>query len=67
MSKALIITCPNCKKEHNWQSSKPWSPFCSERCRLIDLGAWASEQHRIPGQEITQQELEQNSTNQNEV
>jgi endogenous inhibitor of DNA gyrase (YacG/DUF329 family) len=31
-----------------WTSDNPWRPFCSERCKLIDLGEWASESHRIP-------------------
>ncbi len=31
-----------------WEEN-PWRPFCSERCKLIDLGAWASEEYRIPG------------------
>jgi len=33
----------------NWQTA-PFRPFCSERCRLIDLGAWLSEQRTIPGE-----------------
>ncbi len=41
------IFCPNCHIEHNWQDSKPWSPFCSKRCKLIDLGDWASEKFKI--------------------
>jgi endogenous inhibitor of DNA gyrase (YacG/DUF329 family) len=32
-----------------WSEKSPYRPFCSERCRLIDLGAWAAEEHRIPG------------------
>jgi endogenous inhibitor of DNA gyrase (YacG/DUF329 family) len=32
-----------------WTSGNPYRPFCSERCKLIDLGAWADESHRIPG------------------
>jgi endogenous inhibitor of DNA gyrase (YacG/DUF329 family) len=32
----------------DWQTA-PYRPFCSERCRLIDLGAWLSEGHAIPG------------------
>jgi len=32
----------------HWSQSNRFRPFCSERCRLIDLGAWASETHRIP-------------------
>jgi endogenous inhibitor of DNA gyrase (YacG/DUF329 family) len=40
--------CPTCKKEAHWDDN-PFRPFCSERCRLIDLGKWASEDYRIPG------------------
>jgi len=35
-----------------WSPQSPWRPFCSERCKLIDLGAWASEKRSIPGEEI---------------
>lgn len=48
--KTLLVKCPTCGKKHDYYQSKPWSPFCSERCRLIDLGAWASETHRIKGE-----------------
>jgi endogenous inhibitor of DNA gyrase (YacG/DUF329 family) len=41
------IKCPICKKEMNWIDN-PFRPFCSERCKLIDLGKWASEDYRIP-------------------
>lgn len=41
---------------HDYYHSKPWSPFCSERCQLIDLGAWASEEHRIKGESISTSE-----------
>jgi endogenous inhibitor of DNA gyrase (YacG/DUF329 family) len=36
-----------------WSAAAKWRPFCSERCRLIDLGAWMAEQHAIPGEEIS--------------
>jgi len=42
------VNCPTCQRELEWQNA-PFRPFCSERCRLIDLGAWLSEQHAIPG------------------
>jgi len=32
-----------------WTPAERWRPFCSERCKLIDLGAWASEQRAVPG------------------
>jgi uncharacterized protein len=31
-----------------WSDESPYRPFCSDRCRLIDLGAWIAEQHKIP-------------------
>jgi endogenous inhibitor of DNA gyrase (YacG/DUF329 family) len=43
------VNCPTCRRELDWQAA-PFRPFCSERCRLIDLGAWLSEQHAIPGE-----------------
>jgi endogenous inhibitor of DNA gyrase (YacG/DUF329 family) len=42
------VKCPTCGKPVVWSEDNPWRPFCSERCRLIDLGAWAAEEHRIP-------------------
>jgi hypothetical protein len=36
-----------------WSAEAKWRPFCSERCRLIDLGAWITEKHTIPGEEIS--------------
>ena len=45
--------CPQCGREVATLPANPWRPFCSERCRLIDLGAWLSERHAIPGEEVT--------------
>lgn len=42
------VKCPTCEKPAQWNEKNPYRPFCSERCRLIDLGAWADESHRIP-------------------
>ncbi len=47
---ALIVRCPNCKTSMEWSSKNVHRPFCSERCKLIDLGAWANEEHSIPGE-----------------
>ena len=41
------VGCPTCQKQQAWSTDNPWRPFCSERCRLIDFGAWANEEHRI--------------------
>ncbi|MDX1900379.1 MAG: DNA gyrase inhibitor YacG [Gammaproteobacteria bacterium] len=45
------ITCPRCGAKNTWRTDNPVKPFCSERCKLIDLGGWASEQHKIIGEE----------------
>lgn len=44
------VRCPRCRQESTWEGN-PYRPFCSERCRLIDLGAWASEAYRVPADE----------------
>lgn len=46
--KPAVVTCPQCGKEVVWSSDSPYRPFCSERCKLIDLGQWATESYRIP-------------------
>jgi len=45
----IQVQCPTCGTEVVWGPQSPSRPFCSERCRLIDLGAWASETLVIPG------------------
>jgi hypothetical protein len=45
---AARLNCPTCQREIVWSDEYPYRPFCSERCRLIDLGAWLSEQRAIP-------------------
>ena len=45
---AKHVTCPTCGEPALYAPSNPYRPFCSERCRLIDLGQWATENYRIP-------------------
>ena len=47
-AKPRVVNCPACGKRVPWTTASVWRPFCSERCKLIDLGAWASEQYRVP-------------------
>ena len=49
-SKILIVKCPVCKAEVAWLPEQSFKPFCSERCKLIDLGDWATEAHKIPSE-----------------
>ena len=45
---ARTVKCPVCEKPTLFAPSNPWRPFCSERCKTRDLGAWASEEYRVP-------------------
>ena len=47
-AKPRKVRCPTCSTDVVWGPESPYRPFCSDRCRLIDLGAWASEEHKIP-------------------
>jgi hypothetical protein len=42
------VPCPRCGAQAPYSPENRWRPFCSERCRVIDLGAWASESYRVP-------------------
>lgn len=46
---ARSVDCPTCGTAVPWTPASKWRPFCSERCKLIDLGEWAAERHVIPG------------------
>ena len=48
--------CPHCDREVAWPETKTY-PFCSERCRLIDLGVWASGDYRVPGEPASEEDL----------
>jgi len=41
------VPCPTCKRPAVFSPANIWRPFCSQRCRSADLGAWASEQFRV--------------------
>jgi endogenous inhibitor of DNA gyrase (YacG/DUF329 family) len=49
---ARIHPCPQCKKPVRYDNGNPWRPFCSERCKLIDLGQWASESYQLPANPV---------------
>lgn len=50
MTNLTKITCPICGKPDTWQPENVFKPFCSDRCKLIDLGEWASETRKIAGE-----------------
>ena len=45
----MLIPCPRCKKSTEYNNKNKYRPFCSEKCKLIDLGAWASDEYNISG------------------
>jgi len=46
-TKERLVPCPTCRQRTLFGPANPWRPFCSERCRGMDLGAWANEEYRV--------------------
>ena len=46
-----FVACPQCGRPVEWAATSRFRPFCSARCRMIDLGAWASESYRVPAED----------------
>lgn len=53
------VPCPTCGTPSVWSPDNPFRPFCSERCKLVDLGGWLEERFRIPGESIPDSDGEQ--------
>ena len=53
--KPLLVACPACGAEKPWDARNKYRPFCSERCKLMDLGQWAAERYRVAGESITEE------------
>ena len=55
-----LVKCPACGKETEYNAENEFRPFCSERCKLIDFGAWADEEYALPTQDtaLTEEDLE---------
>jgi uncharacterized protein len=58
----LRVKCPTCRHETLWENN-PHRPFCSDRCKLIDLGAWTEERYRIPGRKLEPADDDDDSDN----
>lgn len=48
MATGKIVTCPTCGGDSVYASDNPYRPFCCQRCKNLDFGAWASESFRVP-------------------
>ena len=51
MDSRKVVNCPQCGAPVVWDSTSDYRPFCSQRCKMMDLGAWATESYRIPVEE----------------
>jgi uncharacterized protein len=56
--KPPVVTCPTCNAAVSWTAENRWKPFCSERCKLIDLGQWANEKYRVPAEPVPDEQQE---------
>ncbi len=50
-AKVRIAACPQCGKSTRLDAQNPWRPFCTERCKMVDLGAWFSGERSIPAED----------------
>ena len=57
-----VVKCPTCGKDVRWTPENRFRPFCSERCKQIDLGAWAEEKYAIPAVNLPQEQEDDNSS-----
>ena len=53
--KAPVVACPCCGTEVLWDPRNKYRPFCSERCKLMDLGQWATESYRVAGEPVSEE------------
>jgi uncharacterized protein len=57
-----LVPCPTCRTPAPFSERNPWRPFCSGRCRSVDLGAWASEGYRVDAEPATDVDAPPSST-----
>lgn len=53
--KLLNVKCPTCEKKFNYYESD-FRPFCSDKCRLLDLGQWLDESYTVPAHKLSEEE-----------
>lgn len=53
VTRPAVVDCPMCGKPVEWRAENVYRPFCSARCKQIDLGAWANEEYRVPASDPT--------------
>lgn len=53
-SQPRLVKCPTCETQVAWTAEQEFRPFCSERCKLIDLGEWVMAEKKIAGEPLLQ-------------
>lgn len=55
----LLVKCPTCGRQTQYEGNEQ-RPFCSERCKLLDFGAWANEEYSLPVEEssLTEEDID---------
>jgi endogenous inhibitor of DNA gyrase (YacG/DUF329 family) len=61
MKRSRLFKCPTCKREGDWFVG-PYGPFCSRRCKLVDLSKWFGEEH-VLSEPLTVENLEESQAN----
>lgn len=49
----ITVCCPQCKTQAKWLETNPYRPFCSSRCRFIDLNGWTNDEYKIPDYSVS--------------
>ena len=60
----MTVPCPRCGEPAEFSPRNRYRPFCSKRCKLIDLGAWANDEYSIPGDPLESDEMSEAATTQ---
>ncbi len=55
--KVLSVNCPTCSTQVIMNEKSRFRPFCSERCKSLDFGEWATENHKIPGKFLDEEDM----------
>lgn len=55
-TQVIMVSCPYCHKKVAYSKDNPFRPFCSEKCKLLDLGAWANEERTVAGNDVNMDE-----------
>jgi endogenous inhibitor of DNA gyrase (YacG/DUF329 family) len=62
-----LVKCPKCGRETVYAPANKYRPFCSERCAILDLGAWADEKYKVPTNETESESVNEKSDDESDA